>query len=234
MGGYNKFTDSLEYKELFTANSFLMVAWRTLSANVRYSYGPMGINAVKNFHYNGARYPQYIFTSLNYQFVFKANRFVSEWVLNHSWNNQTSSHNLNFGPQVFYFTKNKWRFDVRFLYSLNARNNERAVEFYEYQGYQNIPEPEKRITFAGNFNLSVGIKKEFGIPLPKKWRKTEYVDACFKAFPDFNGNKIMDNDEVPLENIVIKVNGHEVLTDKDGKAKFVNIPVGTYEHKIIP
>jgi len=234
MGGYNKFTDSLEYKELFTANAFLMVAWRTLSANVRYNYGPLGINAVKSFHYNGARYPQYIFTSLNYQFVFKANRFVSEWVLNHSWNNQTSSHNLNFGPQVFYFTKNKWRFDVRFLYSLNARNNERAVEFYEYQGYQNIPEPEERMTFAGNFNLSVGVKKEFGIPLPKKWRKTKYVDACFKAFLDFNGNKIMDNDEVPLENIVIKVNGHEVLTDKDGKAKFVNIPVGTYEHKIIP
>jgi hypothetical protein len=234
MGGYNKFTDSLEYKELFTANAFLMVAWRTLSANFRYNYGPMGTNAVKNFHYNGARYPQYIFTSLNYQFVFKANRFVSEWVLNHSWNNQTYANNVNFGPQVYYFTKNKWRFDVRFLYSLNARNNDRAVEFYEYQGYQNIPEPEERMTFSGNFNLSVGIKKEFGIPLPKKWRKTEYVDACFKAFLDFNGNKIMDNDEVPLENIVIKVNGHEVLTDKDGKAKFVNIPVGTYEHKIIP
>jgi hypothetical protein len=234
MGGYNKFTDTLEFKELFTANAFLMVSWRTLSANFRYSYGPLGINAVKNFHYNGARYPQYIFSSLNYQFVFKANRFVSEWILNHSWNNQTYANNVNFGPQVYYFTKNKWRFDVRFLYSLNARNNDRAVEFYQYQGYQNIPEPEERMTFSGNFNLSVGIKKEFGIPLPKKWRKTEYVDACFKAFLDFNGNKIMDNDEVPLENIVIKVNGHEVLTDKDGKGKFVNIPVGTYEHKVIP
>jgi hypothetical protein len=234
MGGFNKFTDSLEYKELFTANAFLMVGWRTLSANFRYSYGPLGINSVKNFHYNGARYPQYIFSSLNYQFVFKANRFVSEWVLNHSWNNQTYANNVNFGPQVYYFTKNKWRFDVRFLYSLNARNNERAIEFYQYQGYQNIPEPEERVTFAGNFNLSVGVKKEFGIPLPKKWRKTEYVDAHFTAFLDFNGNKLMDNDEVPLENIVIKVNGHEVLTDKDGKGKFVNIPVGTYEHKIIP
>jgi hypothetical protein len=234
MGGYNKFSDSLDYPELFTANTFFMVAWRTLSANVRYNYGPLGMNAVKNFHYNGARYPQYIFSSLNYQHVFKANRFVSEWVLNHSWNNQTYSNNFNVGPQIYYFTKNRWRFDVRFLYSLNARNNERAVEFYEYQGYSNIPEPEERITVAGNFNLSFGVKKEFGVPLPKKWRKVEYVDAHFTAFLDFNGNKVMDNDEVPLENIVIKVNGHEVLTDKDGKGKFVNIPVGTYEHKIIP
>jgi hypothetical protein len=234
MGGYNKFSDSLDYPELFTANTFFMVAWRTLSANVRYNYGPLGMNAVKNFHYNGARYPQYIFSSLNYQYVFKANRFVSEWVLNHSWNNQTYSNNVNVGPQVYYFTKNRWRFDVRFLYSLSARNNERAVEFYEYQGYSNIPEPEERTTVSGNFFLSFGIKKEFGIPLPKKWRKVEYVDANFTAFLDFNGNKILDNDEVPLENIVIKVNGHEILTDKEGKGKFVNIPVGTYEHKIIP
>jgi hypothetical protein len=234
MGGYNKFSDSLDYPELFTANTFFMVAWRTLSANVRYNYGPLGMNAVKNFHYNGARYPQYIFSSLNYQYVFKANRFVSEWVLNHSWNNQTYSNNVNVGPQVYYFTKNRWRFDVRFLYSLSARNNERAVEFYEYQGYSNIPEPEERTTVSGNFFLSFGIKKEFGVPLPKRFRKVEYVDAHFTAFLDFNGNKVMDNDEVPLENIVIKVNGHEILTDKDGKGKFVNIPVGTYEHKIIP
>ncbi len=234
MGGYNKFRDSIDYPELFTANTFFMVAWRTLSANVRYNYGPLGMNAVKNFHYKGARYPQYIFSSLNYQYVFKANRFVSEWVLNHSWNNQTYSNNLNVGPQVYYFTKNRWRFDVRFLYSLSARNNERAVEFYEYQGYSNIPEPEERTTLFGNFFLSFGIKKEFGVPLPKKFRKLEYVDANFTAFLDFNGNKVMDNDEVPLENVVIKVNGHEILTDKDGKGKFVNIPVGKYEHKIIP
>jgi len=108
------------------------------------------------------------------------------------------------------------------------------LEFYEYQGFSSAVEPEDRITFASNFNLSFGIKKEFGIPVPKKWRKLEYVDAHFTAFLDFNGNKIMDNDEVPLENIVIKVNGHEILTDKEGKGKFVNIPVGTYEHKIIP
>ncbi|MFN5911748.1 MAG: SPOR domain-containing protein, partial [Bacteroidota bacterium] len=74
----------------------------------------------------------------------------------------------------------------------------------------------------------------FNIKIPKKYRKSQFITAHFTAFLDFNGNKVMDNDEVPLENIVIKVNGHEILTDKDGKGKFVNIPVGTYEHKIIP
>ncbi len=234
MGGYNKLVDTIQHPELFSMNAFFMTSWRTVSFNVRYAYGPLGQVAVRNFLYNGARYPQYIFSSINYQYAFKNTRFVSEWILNHSWNNQTYGNNINLGPQLFYFTKSKWRFDVRFFYSLNARNNERAVEFYQYQGYSNIPEPEERMTFSNNFNLSFGIKKEFGIPLPKRFRKVKYVDAQFVAFLDFNGNRVMDNDEVPLENIVIKVNGHEVLTDKEGKAKFVNIPCDRYEHKIIP
>ncbi|MFN6015786.1 MAG: SPOR domain-containing protein, partial [Flavobacteriales bacterium] len=141
--------------------------------------------------------------------------------------------NIFVAPNIYFFTKNGWRFNLLLSYSLNARNNERSVEFYQYQGYQ-VPEPEDRMTYSNNFNISVGLRKQFGIPIPKKLRKVQYVNANLLAFLDFNWNKVMDNDEVPLENIVIKVNGHEVLTDKDGKGKFVNIPVGTYEHKVIP
>jgi hypothetical protein len=211
-----------------------MVGWRTLSANVRYMYGPMGIAAIGNFNTFGTRYPQYIFSSVNYQYVFKETRFVGEMALNHSWNNQTYANNIFLAPNLYFFTKNGWRFNLLVSYGLNARNNERAVEFYQYQGNITVPEPEERMSYTNNFNLSVGLRKQFGIPIPKKFRKVQYVNANFLAFLDFNGNKIMDNEEVPLENIVIKVNGHEVLTDKDGKGKFVNIPCGTYEHKIIP
>ena len=234
MGGYNVYSDTVNYKPLFTANAFAMVAWRTLSANVRYMYGPMGIAAISNFNTFGTRYPQYIFNSVNYQYVFKETRFVGEMSLNHSWNNQTYANNLFLAPNIYFYTKNGWRFNLLFSYGLNARNNERAVEFYQYQGNNVVPEPEQRMSYNNNFNISVGLRKQFGIPIPKKFRKVQYVNANFLAFLDFNGNKVMDNDEVPLENVVIKVNGHEVLTDKDGKGKFVNIPCGTYEHKIIP
>lgn len=233
VGGYNFYRDSIQFKPIFTANSFLNFAWRTLSINFRYMYGPLGLSAVRNFHYSGTRYPQFIFNSLNYQYVFKQTRFVGEMSLNHSWNNQTYSNNLFVSPTIYFFTKNGWRFNLLVSYSLNARNNERSVEFYQYQGYQ-VPEPEQRMTYSNNFNISVGLRKQFGIPIPKKFRKIKYVNANFLAFLDFNGNKVMDNDEVPLENIVIKVNGHEVLTDKEGKGKFVNIPCGTYEHSIVP
>jgi hypothetical protein len=232
--GYNRFYDSIAYRELFSARAFIGLQYRTFTFNTLYNYGPLGLNAVRNFHLNGARYPQYIFSSLSYQYVFKVTNFVAEMMLNHSWNNQTYSNNFSVSPQLFFFTRNGWRFNVQFFYNLNSRNNERAIEFYQYQGVTQISEPEERITYASNFNLSVGIRKTFGVPIPKKWRKTNYVNAQFRAFLDFNGNKIMDNDEVPLENVVIQVNGHEVLTDRDGKGVFNNIPEGMYSHRITP
>lgn len=232
--GYNRFSDSVAYKELFSARAFIGLQYRTFTFNALYNYGPLGLNAVRNFHLNGARYPQYIFSSLSYQYVFPETSFVGELMLNHSWNNQTYSNNLSFSPQIFYFTRNGWRFNAQFFYNLNSRNNERAIEFYQFQGVTQISTPEDRITFASNFNISVGIRKTFGIPIPKKWRTVNYVNAEFRAFLDFNGNKIMDNDEVPLENVVIQVNGHEVLTGRDGKGMFKNIPEGMYSHKITP
>ena len=160
MGGYNFYRDSIQFKPIFTANSFLNFTWRTLSLNIRYMYGPMGLFAVRNFHYSGTRYPQFIFNSLNYQYVFKQTRFVGEISLNHSWNNQTYSNNLFVAPNIYFFTKNGWRFNLLVSYSLNARNNERSVEFYQYQGYQ-VPEPEARMTYSNNFNISVGLRKQF-------------------------------------------------------------------------
>jgi hypothetical protein len=234
-GGYNRYTDTVKtYRELFSANAFLNCSYRTFSFNVRYLYGPSGVAAVRNFHLNGQSYPQVIASSFNYQYVFKNTHFIGDLALNHTWNNQSFSHSLYLAPQLYFFTRKNLRLNIQFMYNLNSRNNERAVELYQDQGFTQIPDAEEKITFNNNFSISLGVKKTFGIPIPKKFRKVDFVNAHFVAFLDFNGNKIMDNEEVPLENIVIKVNGHEILTDKEGKGKFVNIPCGRYEHKIIP
>lgn len=233
-GGYNHYTDSLDFRELFSATTAVTAGYRTISTGIRYAYGPLGLYAVRNFHYAGMRYPQYIFSNVNYQYTFKNTRFIGDLSLNHSWNNQTYTNNIGLSPQLYYFTRNGWRFNMRLYYNLNARNNDRAEEFYQYQGYDDVFGSGERITYTNNFNISVGIKKEFGIPVPKRFRHDEFVDATFVAFLDFNGNKILDKDEVPLENVVIKVNGHEVITDKEGKAYFLNIPKGRYGHQVLP
>ncbi|MFN5784321.1 MAG: hypothetical protein ACK457_00025, partial [Flavobacteriia bacterium] len=98
MGGYNFYTDSVQYKPLFNANAFAMIGWRTLSVSIRYMYGPMGLAGIRSFLKYDSRYPQYIFNSVNYQYVFKQTRFVGEISLNHSWNNQTWANNIFVAP----------------------------------------------------------------------------------------------------------------------------------------
>ena len=234
-GGYNSYRDSIKYPELFNAQVFLMATYRTFSGNVRYTYGPLNFFGVQQFHLNPTRYPQYIFTTLTKQHVFRNPRFVGDFSVNHSWNNILYNHNLGLSPQLFYFTTKGWRFNVMAFYNISARNTEKAVQFYQFQGVT-IPsaQEEQGVVMSSNFNLSFGIRKEIGVPLPKKLAKVLYTDATFIAFLDFNGNKVMDKDDVPLENIVVKVNGHEAITNKDGKAMFKNVPQQSYEHLILP
>jgi hypothetical protein len=235
-GGYNSYRDSTgRYPELFNAQVFLMATYRTFSGNVRYTYGPLDFFGVQQFHLNPTRYPQYVFSTLTKQHVFRNPRFVGDFSVNHSWNNILYNHNLGLSPQLFYFTTKGWRFNVMAFYNLSARNTEKAVQFYQFQGVT-IPsaQEEQGVVMSSNFNLSFGIRKEIGVPLPKKWAKVLYTDATFIAFLDFNGNKVMDKDDVPLENIVVKVNGHEAITNKDGKAMFKNVPQQSYEHLILP
>jgi len=81
--------------------------------------------------------------------------------------------------------------------------------------------------------VGFGVRKEFGIPIPKKYRKKTNSTVSFVAFIDLNGNRIMDKEEIPLENIVIHVGDHELLTDENGQAKLVNIPSGGYPMSVV-
>ena len=67
----------------------------------------------------------------------------------------------------------------------------------------------------------------FGIKNP--FSDSKYYTANFIAFVDVNGNHLKDNDEYLLENVVIRVNGWDVLTNEKGRAKLVNMPGGLYE-----
>ena len=235
-GGYNFFKDTISYRPIFNANVFLMAGYKTFSSNVRYTYGPLNFQGVRQIFANPSRYPQYLFININKQHIFaKMRQFVFDFSFNYSWNNISYAHNLGFSPVVYFFTKNGWRFNASMFYNLNARNPELAQQFYTFQGSGvPLPEPEPGTQYASNFNLQFGLRKEFGILLPKKLRKNFYSNPTFIAFLDFNGNKTKDNDEVALENMVIQLNGHEAITNEEGKAQFLNVQQKRYFYNVIP
>jgi hypothetical protein len=236
MGGYNFYRDSVVRDPLFNLNAFVMFGYRNMSANIRYVYGHINFQGVRGFYTNPTRFPQFVFSTISKQHVFaKMPNFVGELQLNHSWNNITYSHNLGLSPNIYFFTNNGWRFNLLAFFNLNARNPEKAQQFYAYQGTGiPLPEAEPGTQFASNMNFQLGVRKEFGILLPKKMRRTFYTDATFVAFLDFNGNRIMDNDEVPLENMVVQLNGHEAITNSEGKVQFLHVQHKRYFHNVIP
>jgi hypothetical protein len=81
--------------------------------------------------------------------------------------------------------------------------------------------------------MGAGIRKEFGITIPKKFAKDRFATTEFVAFLDVNGNRIRDNEEIVLENVVIRLNDAEVLTNELGTAKFINIKQGNYLLSVI-
>jgi hypothetical protein len=235
-GGYNFYSDSINRAPIFNASVFTMFGYRTLSANIGYTYGPNDFQSIRQVFNNASLYPQFIFISVNKQHIFsKFKQFVFDFTFNYSWNNITYAHNLSFTPIIYFFTKNGWRFNVSFFYNLNARDPELSRQFYTNQGIGiPLPEVEPGMQYNNNFNLQFGLRKEFGILLPKKWRKNFYSNPTFIAFLDFNGNRIKDKDEVALENMVVQLNGHEAITDKEGKCQFLNVEQKRYFFNVIP
>lgn len=87
-------------------------------------------------------------------------------------------------------------------------------------------------TVNSNLNLNFSLRKEFGVPIP--FTNKTAASAKFVSFLDINGNNIKDKDEVSIQNIVVKLNKHEVITNFEGEASIKNLQQGNYKLEILP
>ena len=227
--GYNRYIDSAITKELFSLQFYGMVQWQTFTMNANYYYGPAGIYGAKRVLYSTNSYPQIFRTSLSYEYLFKNRRFVLRLPLSYAYNNTAFSHNININPQVYLFTYNDWRLRLDLNYSY-LRNN--LQKQFQYTSQSTFEDDLDKPTVGNVFTIGVGIKKDFGIPIPKKWSKIAYGSPTFLAFLDFNGNRVMDKEEALLENIVIRVDNYEILTNEKGSAFLTNMPAGRYSYNV--
>ena len=83
-----------------------------------------------------------------------------------------------------------------------------------------------------NLNVNFSLRKEFGVPIP--FTNKTAASAKFVSFLDINGNNIKDKDEVSIQNIVVKLNKHEVITNFEGEASIKNLQQGNYKLEILP
>lgn len=232
-GGYNKLLSSPELGTFFTAQTNTFLSYRTWNLNLRYFYGPQGVINIA-YALNGQRvYPQTFSSSIGNQYQFNNKHFIWENTLNYTYVNVNNRHNMGLFSQLYYITTRGWRFNLNISYNYNISNSYKYSYSQGSVNNYNIEPTDEKLKNQ-NIQIGIGIKKDFAIPLPKKLRKTSFTNANFKAFLDINGNKKFDVDEIPLENIVLRLNDFEVLTNVKGEASFINIGLGTYRLQALP
>ncbi len=230
-GGYNNLVSYPNIKEYFTFQLFSLCQYQNLSVNVRYNYGPQSARVVDSSL--GYRYPQLLYLALQQQYQFKDPRFILQTNANYSYSNVAYNHSFGVYPEMYFFSYDGWRFKLSFGYNVNISNRNKAGLYNNTTSLQPTGDVSLKPQVNQNFTMGAGVRKEFGIPIPKKFTKERFYNAQFIAFLDVNGNRIKDGDEITLENVVIRLDEEEILTNDLGTAKFLNVKQGTYLLSII-
>jgi len=174
--------------------------------------------------------PQNIRLSFMHQYHFADKHFVLQTSTSYMYTNYYKHHSFTLSPELFYFTNSGWRFSINPSYSLySSKYTFNNVDLPDYLGQAEF---DFQRYYHDNFLVSVGVRKEFGIPIPGTFE--EYTDMTYKAFYDLNGNKTQDENEPGIENVVIHVGNWDVITKANGQAMMKNTDPGTYEYKVLP
>lgn len=222
--GYN-YAYTIHSKNYFFTQASFYWQIRTFSILARYQLGNLSVTP-QHFLTNSIKNHQLIGISTKYQYQFKHPSFIYQQLLGYSYST-FNGNNINFNPEIYYFSLTGWRF--RIFADINlSRNIPNNVPSSYY--YMNFPEEIEHPKWYSNFYLGAGIRKEFGIPVPfvKKTNGT----VTFIAFYDLNGNGKQEKNESEIENIVVQILPWEVMTNEKGKCELKNIPFGIYPIRV--
>ena len=224
--GYNKAADPLA-PNYFNLELSSFLRYRTWSFTNRYFYGTTSLSTALNP--NLFITPQTFRSSVQNQYMFKNKRLVMENSLIYNYTNINQKNGVGFYNNIYFFAKHGFRYNLQA--NLNYSSNTYQLSSLTSQNLS-TPILEDRNLSQLTFNISFGLRKELGIPVP--FLKNKKTDLNFIAFLDIDGNGVKNNGEVPINNVVIKVGEHEVITDLNGEASVKKIFKGAYKVDILP
>ena len=227
--GYAKPKDIIDSEEYFSLEMSGLFRYQTWSLTGRYNLGTFSsISSQQN--QNNFSTPQSLRLSIQNQYLFPSKQFVLESNLIYSYNNIFKNHSLGIFPQLFYFSDSGWRFGLSANYMFTSSDFSSVYDTTDIGQNQN--QASIGPTVNSNLNLNFSLRKEFGVPIP--FTNKTAASAKFVSFLDINGNSIKDKDEVSIQNVVVKLNKHEVITNFDGEASIKNVQQGKYKLEILP
>ena len=223
--GYTKPTlNNTDNKDYFNFELSSLTRFRTWNFNAKYNLGAFS-TLTSQQTLNDFITPQSIRLSAQNQYLFPSKKVVIESSAIYSFNNVFSNHTLGIYPTIYYFNNSGWRFGMSSNYTFSTSDYSTVFDNLDNQAGNQFSGINQSTN--SSFNLNFSLKKDFGVPIP-------FVDKIaatgnFIAFLDLNGNGIKENDETTLENVVIKIDKKEVLTNFDGEATIKNLLKDTYD-----
>lgn len=224
--GYNKAVKPFA-PNYFNLELSSFLRYKTWSFTNRYFYGTTSLSTALDP--NLFITPQTFRSTIQNQYTFKNKRLVAENSFIYNYTNINKKNSVGFYNNLYFFAKHGFRYNIQA--NLNYSSNTYSLNSLSSQDLT-TPVIEDLSVSQLNFNISFGLRKELGIPIP--FIKNKKTDLNFIAFLDINGDGIRNNAEVPLNNVVIKVGEHEVITNPEGKASVKKIFKGAYKVDIIP
>lgn len=226
--GYAKPKDGIDKKEYFSLEVNGLFRYETWNLTARYNLGTFS-SITSQQNQNNATTPQSLRLSIQNQHLFTNRHFALESSLIYSFNNVFKNHSVGLFPQAFYFSNSGWRFGLSANYIFTTSDFSSVFDASDINANPN----QQAIgpTTNSNLNLNFSLRKEFGIPIP--FAKQSAATTTFISFLDINGNGIKEKDETSIQNVVIKVNKSEVITNFEGKATIKNLQLDKYKLETI-
>lgn len=211
-------------KDYFNLELSTLIRYRSWNLTARYNYGAFSSIATQSSS-NEALTPQSLRISLQNQYVFPDTKFAIESNGIYSYNNVFRNHTLGLFPGIFYFTNSGWRFGVNLNYTFTSSNFSSVFDANDI--INNPTLGNLGATTASNLNLAFNLRKEFAIPIP--FVEKDAINTKFIRFLDIDGNGVKDQNETALNNVVIKLNRNEVLTNVEGIGLMNNVKKDKYK-----
>lgn len=221
IAGYTRALNIKPIRDYFFFQFFTLARYKVYSFTARYSYGNIGM--FDTIAINTRTYPQLVSLGLNHQYQFQNQHFILQQFFSYSYYNNFQRQVFNYTPELNFYTNDGWRFRLQVGYFISKSGSQGEIRSLN----STISLPESESVISQNVTVNFGVRKEFGIPNP--FSKKKYVSTEFIAFVDLNGNGKKDGDEYTLENVVIRLDRWEVLTNEKGEAKILNIPMEKYK-----
>jgi len=225
--GFSRIMNSPLKRENFTYKLSTLIRYQNFSFTGFYNYGPLTPSMIEIKETSGIT-PQTIRASFIYMYLFRNRHLALQSRVSYMYSNIHNHHSLNLSPELFYFTNSGWRFSLNptfTYYSSKFRSGN-----FELPSYINQQDYDTRRYSNDNFNISLGVRKDFGIPIPGTF--SDFSNISFVAFYDLDGNGVQDTHEPGIENIVIKVGDWNVITNSMGNASFENADPGSFEFDV--